>query len=177
MSDAELTELQKEIGSERFDDLTDEQTAIIYEKISRHELNKAQIAAIIKVSPTFVDGFVDTIKVMAKAASDLSDSHKHAFDALKSVESFVEPLNILAKECDSKEERIALAGNIQNVVFKICDTTANIQKENNRVVQDFSNNFGTLALALLAAGLLGGLTGAAIATSCHRDSNGNASET
>lgn len=38
MGSADLTELKKEIGSNKFDALTDKQTAIIYEKISRREL-------------------------------------------------------------------------------------------------------------------------------------------
>ena len=163
MGSADLTELQSEIGTDKFDALTEEQTAIIYEKISRHELSKEQLAAIIKVAPTFVNGFVETVKVMANTAAGLSEAHKQAMEGLKIVESFVEPLNILAKDCETKEERIAIAGNIQNVVFKICDTTAGIQKEHNKAVQEFSNNLGILALALLAACLLSGLGGYALA--------------
>lgn len=163
MSNAELTQLQEDIGTERFGELAEDKTAAIYKKISRHELSKEQLAAIIKDAPTFVNGFVDTLKAMVKAASELSEAHKNAFEALKIVESFVEPLNTLAKECDSKEERIALAGNIQDVVFKICDTTTAIQKENNRAVQEFLTNLGKPALHLLAAFLLGGLGGYALA--------------
>lgn len=167
MSNTELADTLRDIGSEKFDGLSDDQTAIIYEKISRRELSKEQLAAIIQTSPTFVNGFVDTVKTMAKTASELSEAHKNAVKSLEIVKTFVEPLNTLAKQCESKEERIALAENIQNVVLEICNTIAKIQKENNMAIQEFSNNLGKRALALLAAFFLGAISVCIVAAYCN----------
>jgi len=155
MSAVNLPKAQSGIDPEKLDNFTEKQTAVIYEQLSRRELSKEQLAEIMKKSPDFVGGFVETVKDINRTAAGLTDAHKQALGSLNIVESFVAPLNVLAKGCRTTEERIAIAGNIQNVVFKICDTADAIYKEHNRAAQELKKDLGFLALALLAASLLG----------------------
>ena len=151
MDDIDLISLKKEIGTSEFDKLTEEQNAKIYKKIADKELSSKELAKIISIAPAFTNGFINTINVMVKAISESNESQKNALEALKIADAFIEPLNILAQGCSSAEERIAIAETIQNVVFKISDTTKEIQKEH---TQNLKNIGGTIVALLLIGGLI-----------------------
>ena len=159
MSNTELACLKKELGCKKLSALSDEQQAVIYKKILDKELSTNTVAAIIKTVPTFVNGFVDLVKDISKAASESNDIAKKALETLEFVKLLVEPLKIIAKNCKTSKERIAIAEIIQNLAFKICDTTIEIQKENSTVLQEILATLSKFApIAKLTLALFVGAT-------------------
>ncbi|UIB00765.1 hypothetical protein KUD97_03685 [Desulfovibrio desulfuricans] len=159
MSNTELACLKKELGCKKLADLSDEQQAVIYKKILHKELSTKTVATIIKTVPTFVNGFVGLVKDISKAASESNAIAIKALETLEFVKLFLEPLTILAKKCKTPKECIAIAEIIQNLSFKICDTTIEIQKENNTVLREILAALSKFApIAKLTLALLVGAT-------------------
>lgn len=155
MKNEELVNLEKEIGTDDFDNLDEGQKVSVYEKISRNELSEQTLAAIFKNAPAFTSAYVETIKSVSSAASDLRESNKHAFTALKTVQPAVDILKILAENCETDEARLQLAAESKEIVNKICDTTLAIQRQKNEAMQEFLKTIGVFGAALLATCIAG----------------------